>query len=162
MRQRQRQTHTHTDIETARESHTERAVKSCQAVVKCVSSICVWSATCDSLEGRQNHAALAMRQPNATSCSVYSLLFNIHTQLKQKLCVHWLPSQYTGSIEDSQAFIHRQVSGLWLKVLLSHNNNNNSNNNDNDSNNHLYFTRVTQSNTGFDFRCGPQEYSCIW
>ena len=45
------------------------------------------------------------------------------------------------------------------KALLSHNNNNNSNNNDNDSNNHLYFTRVTQSNTGFDFRCGPQEYS---
>ena len=26
---------------------------------------------------------------------------------------------------------------------------------DNNNNNHLYFTRVTQSNTGFDFRCGP-------
>ena len=28
-------------------------------------------------------------------------------------------------------------------------------NNYNDNNNNLYFTRVTQSNTGFDFRCGP-------
>ena len=32
------------------------------------------------------------------------------------------------------------------------NNNNNNNNNDNN----LYFKRVTQSNTRFDFRCGPQ------
>ena len=29
------------------------------------------------------------------------------------------------------------------------------NNNNNNNNNNLYFTRVTQSNTGFDFRCGP-------
>ena len=28
--------------------------------------------------------------------------------------------------------------------------------NNNINNNHLYFTRVTQSNTRFDFRCGPQ------
>ena len=36
------------------------------------------------------------------------------------------------------------------------NNNNNNNNNNNDNNNNLYFTRVTKSNTRFDFRCGPQ------
>ena len=33
------------------------------------------------------------------------------------------------------------------------NNNNDDNNNNNDNNNDLYFTRVTQSNIGFDFRC---------
>ena len=27
---------------------------------------------------------------------------------------------------------------------------------DNNNNDNLYFMRVTQSNTGFDFRCGPQ------
>ena len=39
----------------------------------------------------------------------------------------------------------------------NNNNNNNNNNNDNNNNNNLYFTRVTQSNTRFDFRCGPQK-----
>ena len=36
------------------------------------------------------------------------------------------------------------------------NNNNTNNNNNNNNNNHLYFMRVTQSNTRFDFHCGPQ------
>ena len=35
-------------------------------------------------------------------------------------------------------------------------NNNNNNNNNNNYNNNLYFTRITQSNTGLDFCCGPQ------
>ena len=37
----------------------------------------------------------------------------------------------------------------------NNNNNNNNNDNNNNNNNNLYFTRVTQSNTAFDFRCGP-------
>ena len=45
------------------------------------------------------------------------------------------------------------ISITWvamvLLMILSDNNNNNNNNNNN-----LYFTRVTQSNTIFDFRCG--------
>ena len=27
----------------------------------------------------------------------------------------------------------------------------------NDNNSNIFFMRVTQSNTGFDFRCGPKE-----
>ena len=37
----------------------------------------------------------------------------------------------------------------------NNNNNNNNDNNNNNNNNNLYFMRVTQSNTGFDFPCGP-------
>ena len=36
---------------------------------------------------------------------------------------------------------------IIIIIIIIFNNNNNNNN--------LYFTRVTQSNTGFDFRCGP-------
>ena len=32
------------------------------------------------------------------------------------------------------------------------------NNNNNKNYNFLYFTRITQSNTGFDLRCGPQVW----
>ena len=35
-------------------------------------------------------------------------------------------------------------------------NNDNNDNNDNDNDKNLHFTRVTQSNTIFEFRCGPQ------
>ena len=49
------------------------------------------------------------------------------------------------------------------QVFTAYNNNNNNNinnnkinNNNNNNNNNLYFMRVTQSNTGFDFPYGPQ------
>ena len=45
-----------------------------------------------------------------------------------------------------------------LVIMITNNNNNNNSNNDDNNNNvdNLYFTRVTQSNTRFDFHCGPQ------
>ena len=42
------------------------------------------------------------------------------------------------------------IKQMVAKEIVQRNNNNNNNNNN------LYFTRVTQSNTRFDFRCGPQ------
>ena len=38
---------------------------------------------------------------------------------------------------------------IIMLIIIFYNNNNNNN---------LYITRVTQSNTGFDFRCGPPIY----
>ena len=51
---------------------------------------------------------------------------------------------------------------LFGTGLLASAHNNNNNNDNNNNNNNLYFTRVTQSNTGFDFRCGPQKCATGW
>ena len=52
------------------------------------------------------------------------------------------------------------VTGLLQARNNNNNNNNNNDNNNNNNNNNLDFTRVTQSNTGFDFRCGFKDYTC--
>ena len=50
------------------------------------------------------------------------------------------------------------MPGYWYiaKRIPTNDDNKNNNNNDNNNNDNLYFTRVTQSNTEFDFRFGPQ------
>ena len=59
---------------------------------------------------------------------------------------------FCAGVED----IRKKEIRLLLKSSLFYALTCKSNNNNNNNNNNLYFTRVTQSNTRFDFRCGPQ------
>ena len=60
----------------------------------------------------------------------------------------------SGVLQVIIIIIYMIIIKMIMIIINDNDNNNNSNNNNNDNNN-LYFTRETQSNTGFDFRCGP-------